>query len=131
MSPTHPFDAFLPGTGRFKADLAVANIDYNATKKDTVSLKYYYQHDPTLAPYAFSSVPGFTEHLDSGAQVASIITPTSSNPTSARTETLRFPSREDLRDNEQPFGPNPFPGGSVGTVSINEFGSNYFPGVSI
>ena len=34
-------------------------------------------------------------------------------------------------DNEQPFGPQAIPGGSLGTVSINEFGSNYFPGVSI
>src|SRR6202041_2151052 len=72
LSPTHPFNAFLPGTGPFKADIAVANLDYNATSKDTIALKYYYQHDPTLAPYAYSSVPGFTEHLDSGSQVAAI-----------------------------------------------------------
>ena len=38
-TPTHPYNAFLPGTARFKADLAVANIDYNATAKDTVSLE--------------------------------------------------------------------------------------------
>src|ERR1700722_5827230 len=54
MTPTHPFNAFLPGTGRFKADTAVANLDYNATNKDTISLKYFYQHDPTIAPYAYS-----------------------------------------------------------------------------
>ena len=58
ISPTHPFNAFLPGTGRFKADMGVANLDYNASSKDTISLKYYYQHDPTIAPYAYSSVPG-------------------------------------------------------------------------
>ncbi len=55
----HLDNAFLPGTGRFTADLAVADIDYNATKKDTLSLKYFYQHDPTLSPYSYSSVPGF------------------------------------------------------------------------
>ena len=53
--------------------MAVADLDYNATSKDTLALKYFYQHDPTLAPYSYSSVPGFTEHLDSGAQVFSII----------------------------------------------------------
>ncbi len=73
LTVTHPFNAFIPGTGRFKADMAVANLDYIATAKDTISLKYYYQHDPTLAPYAYSNVPGFTEHLDSGAQVFAII----------------------------------------------------------
>ena len=90
MTPQHPFDAFLPGTGRFKADMAVADLDYNATKKDTVALKYYYQHDPTLAPYAFSSVPGFTEHLDSGAQVASINNTYLVKPNLSTQETFGF-----------------------------------------
>ncbi len=53
--------------------MGVADLDWNATARDTLALKYYYQHDPTLAPYAYSSVPGFTQHLDSGAQVASIM----------------------------------------------------------
>ena len=34
---THLDNAFIPGTGRFKADLAVADLDYNATKKDTLA----------------------------------------------------------------------------------------------
>jgi hypothetical protein len=131
LSATHPFNAFLPGTGHFKADIAVANIDYNATAKDTVSLKYYYQHDPTLAPYAYSSVPGFTEHLDSGAQVFSIINTYLVRPNLSTTQTIGFIREKTYVDNEQPFGPGAIPGGSLGTVSINEFGSNYFPGVSI
>jgi Carboxypeptidase regulatory-like domain len=131
LSPTHPFNAFLPGTGHFKADIAVANLDYNATAKDTVTLKYYYQHDPTLAPYAYSSVPGFTEHLDSGAQVFSIINTYLVKPNLSTTQTLGFIREKTWVDNEQPFGPGAIPGGSLGTVSINEFGSNYFPGVSI
>ena len=32
--------------------------------------KYYYQHDPSTSPYAYSNVPGFTEHMDTGSQVA-------------------------------------------------------------
>src|SRR5215472_512496 len=130
-TPTHPYNAFLPGTGRFKADLAVANLDYNATTKDTLSLKYYYQHDPTIAPYAFSSVPGFAEHLDSGAQVFSIINTYLAKPTLSTTETLGFIREKDWANNEQPFGPSSIPGGSLGTASINTFGSAYFPGISI
>jgi Carboxypeptidase regulatory-like domain len=131
LSPTHPFDAFLPGTGRFKADMLAANLDYNATTKDTVALKYYYQHDPTLAPYAYSSIPGFTEHLDSGAQVFSIINSYLLKSNLSTTQTIGFLREKTSMDNEQPFGPKAIPGGSFGTVSINEFGSNYFPGVSI
>ncbi|WP_433971807.1 TonB-dependent receptor domain-containing protein [Tunturiibacter lichenicola] len=131
LTPTHPFNAFLPGTGRFKADMGVANLDYNITSKDTLSLKYYYQHDPTLAPYAYSSVPGFTEHLDSGAQVFAITNTYLVKPNLSTTQTMGFIREKTWVDNEQPFGPAAIPGGSLGTVSINEFGSNYFPGVSI
>ena len=111
--------------------MVVANLDYNATTKDTVALKYYYQHDPTLAPYAYSSVPGFTEHLDSGAQVFSIINTYLIKPNLSTTQTLGFLREKTYADNEQPFGPGAIPGGSLGNVTINEFGSNYFPGVSI
>ena len=75
---------------------AVANLDYNATSKDTVSLKYFYQHDPTLAPYSYSSVPGFTEHLDSGAQVASIINTLVLKSNLSTTQTLGYRPRERL-----------------------------------
>jgi hypothetical protein len=131
MTPTHPFNAFLPGTGRFKADMAVADVDYNATKKDTIALKYYYQHDPTLAPYSLSSVPGFTEHLDSGAQVASINNTYLVKPNLSTQETFGFIREKIYETNEQPFTPEAIPAGSLGNVSINEFGSTYFPGVSI
>jgi hypothetical protein len=131
LSSTHPFNAFLPGTGRFKADMAVANLDYNATSRDTIALKYFYQHDPTLAPYSYSSVPGFTEHLDNGAQVFSIINTYLVKPNLSTTQTIGFLREKTYGTNEQPFGPSAIPGGSQGNVSINQFGSGYFPGVSI
>ena len=131
LSPHHQFDSFLPGTGRFKADQAVANLDYNATTRDTVALKYYYQHDPTLAPYAFSSVPGFTEHLDSGAQVFSVTNTYIVKNNLSTNQSVGFLREKTWADNEQPFGPASIPGGSAGTASINTFNSKYFPGVSI
>jgi hypothetical protein len=130
-SASHLDNAFLPGTARFKADLAVADLDYNATKKDTLSLKYFYQHDPTIAPYGYSNVPGFDEHLDSGAQVASIINTLVIKSNLSTTETLGFIREKNWGDNVQPFGPNSIPGGAAGTGSINMFESNAFPGVSI
>jgi hypothetical protein len=128
LSPGHPFDAFLPGTGRFKADMAVANLDWNATEKDTVALKYYYQHDPTLAPYAYSSVPGFTEHLDSGSQVFAINNTYLVKPNLSTTQNIGLVREKTWADNEQPFGPTNVPGCNN---CFNVFGSSYFPGVSI
>ncbi|MGA7242383.1 MAG: TonB-dependent receptor [Terracidiphilus sp.] len=127
----HLDNAFLPGTGRFTADLAVADIDYNATKKDTLSLKYFYQHDPTLSPYSYSSVPGFAEHLDSGAQVASITNSYLVKPNLSTTQTFGLLREKNWADNQQAFGPGSIPGGAAGTGAINMFGSNYFPGISI
>jgi hypothetical protein len=131
ITPAHLDNAFIPGTGRFTADLAVANLDYNATSKDTLALKYYYQHDPTLAPFSYSSVPGFTEHLDSGAQEFSINNTLILKSNLSTTQTIGFLREKDWGDNQQPFSPTSIPGGSAGTGSINMFGSNYFPGISV
>jgi Carboxypeptidase regulatory-like domain/TonB dependent receptor len=127
----HVDNAFIPGTGRFTADLAVADLDYNASAKDTLSLKYFYQHDPTVAPFSYSSVPGFSEHLDSGAQVASIINTLIIKSNLSTTQTLGIIREKNWADNQQPFGPGSIPGGSAGTGAINMFGSNYFPGISV
>jgi hypothetical protein len=131
LSSTHPSNAFLPGTGRFKADMAVADLDYNATSKDTISLKYYYQHDPTLAPYAYSNVPGFTQHLDAGAHVFSINNTYLVKSNLSTQQTLGFLREKIYSTNEQPFTPQSIPGGTYGAGSIDTFGSSYFPGVSI
>ncbi|MBB5057199.1 hypothetical protein HDF16_001884 [Granulicella aggregans] len=130
LTSTHPNNAFLPGTGRFKADMAVADLDYNATSKDTIALKYYYQHDPTIAPYAYSNVPGFTQHLDAGAHVFAINNTYIVRSNLSTQETLGYVREKIYSTNEQPFGPQSIPSGT-GTASINAFGSTYFPGVSI
>ncbi len=133
VGPTaaHLDNAFIPGTGRFKADTAVADLDYNASSKDTLAFKYFYQHDPTIAPFAYSSVPGFSEHLDSGAQVATITNTLTLKSNLSTTQTIGILREKNWGDNEQPFGPGSIPGGAAGTGSINMFGSNYFPGISI
>jgi hypothetical protein len=127
----HLDNAFIPGTGYFKSSQGVADLDWNATSKDTLSLKYFYQHDPTIAPYSYSSVPGFTEHLDSGAQEFSINNTLLLKSNLSTTETLGVLREKNWADNSQAFGPSSIPGGAYGTGSINVFGSNYFPGISI
>ena len=126
----HVDNAFIPGTGRFTADMAVADLDYNATTKNTVALKYYYQHDPTLAPFAYSSVPGFTEHLDSGAQVFSITNTYLIKSNLSTTQTIGFLREKNYADNQQPFTPQSVPG-CPQSPCIDTFGSTYFPGISV
>jgi Carboxypeptidase regulatory-like domain/TonB dependent receptor len=131
LQPGEVFNAFVPGTATFIGDQAVANLDYNATSKDTLALKYYYQHDPTAAPYAYSNVPGFTQKLDAGSQVFSINNTYLVGSNLSTQETLGFLREKLYNTNEQPFGPSSIPGGSYPSASIDTFGSNYFPGLSI
>jgi Carboxypeptidase regulatory-like domain/TonB dependent receptor len=131
LDPTHVFNAFIPGTAYFTGDQAVANLDYNATSKDTLALKYYYQHDPTVAPFAYSNVPGFTQKLDAGTQVFSINNTYLVGSNLSTQQTLGFIREKLYNTNDQAFGPSNIPSGSYPTASIDTFGSNYFPGVSI
>ena len=113
LDPTHTFNAFIPGTAYFIGDQAVANLDYNATSKDTLALKYYYQHDPTVAPYAYSNVPGFTQKLDAGSQVFSINNTYLIGSNLSTQETLGFLREKIYNTNDQAFGPQNIPGGAT------------------
>jgi hypothetical protein len=119
----HPYNVSLPGTAYFIADQLVGDLDWNAGPKDILALKYYYQHDPTTAPYAFSNVPGFDQHMDAGSQVFSINNVNVLRPNLSVTETLGVIREKIYSTNQQPFGPS--------TVGVNNLGSSYYSGVSI
>jgi hypothetical protein len=123
-----PSNAFETGTSRFIADQLVTNLDWNATSKDLVSLKYYYQHDPNSTPYATSSVPGFDEHLDAGAQVFTINNIQTLSSTFSLTETLGFVREKAYSTNDQLWSPGQ--AGSPVAGMTSSFGS-YFPGITI
>ncbi|MGA7290711.1 MAG: carboxypeptidase regulatory-like domain-containing protein [Terriglobales bacterium] len=127
---TFPENAISPGTAFFTADQAVANLDWDRSPKDTISAKYYYQHDPTVAPYAYSNVAGFPQHLDAGSQVASITNTQSLKPNLSITEVLGILREKVYSTTGQPFTPQSF-AGQTGTAPINTFGSSFFPGISI
>jgi hypothetical protein len=118
-----PENVFLTQPAYFISDQAVSNLDYLATSKDTLSLKYYYQHDPTRAPFGFSSVKGFPQHLDAGSQVASITNTQSLSPNFSIAEVFGFIREKIYSTIAQPFTPQ--------SVGINAFGSTIFPGITI
>ena len=118
-----PENAFLTQPAYFTNDQVVADIDYQASSKDTVALKYYYQHDPTLAPFGYSAVEGFPQRLDAGGHVASITNSQSIGPNFSVVEVLGFSREKVYSTIGQPFSP--------GSVGINALGSNVFPGITI
>ncbi|HUD64119.1 MAG TPA: TonB-dependent receptor [Candidatus Sulfotelmatobacter sp.] len=118
-----PENVFITHPAYFISDQAVTNLDYMPTPKDTLSLKYYYQHDPTTAPFAFSSVRGFTQHLDAGSQVASITNTQTITPQFSVSEVFGFIREKVYSTIGQPFSPQ--------SMNINTFGSPVFPGITI
>ena len=118
-----PENAFITQPAYFISDQAVANLDYLATSKDTLALKYYYQHDPSVAPFGLSSVEGFPQHLDAGSQVASISNTQSLRPNLSVVEVFGFIREKVYSTMGQPFTPS--------AIGINAFGSNVFPGITI
>src|ERR1022692_3112953 len=129
-TPIFPENAISPGTAYFTADQAAVNLDWNQSTKDTVSVKYYYQHDPSLAPYAYSNVAGFAQRLDAGSQVASLTNTQTLRPNLSVTETLGILREKVYSTIAQPFSPQSF-AAQTGTTPINTFGSSYFPGITI
>ncbi|MGA9630258.1 MAG: TonB-dependent receptor [Candidatus Acidiferrales bacterium] len=133
-----PEDAEIPGTAYFWADQAVSNIDWNPNSTHSFSAKYYYQHDPTLAPYGYSSIAGFTQHLDAGSQVISLNHTQVVKPNLSVTETFGFIREKAYSTIAQPFTPaqlgsacQTMTGFSAADCTINTFGSSTFPGFTI
>jgi len=118
-----PENVFLTQPAYFISDQAVTDLDYLATSKDTLSLKYYYQHDPTTAPFGYSAVEGFPQHLDAGSQVASITNTQSITPSFSVAEVFGFIREKVYSTIGQPFTPQ--------SIGINNLGSSVFPGITI
>jgi len=118
-----PENVFITQPAYFITDQAVSDLDYLVSSTDTLALKYYYQHDPTTAPFGFSSVQGFTQKLDAGSQVASITNTQSLKPTLSLTEVFGFIREKIYSTIGQPFTPQ--------QMNINAFGSSVFPGITI
>ena len=137
-SVAFPENAEIPGTAYFIANQAVADLDWNPNTSHSFAAKYYYQHDPSIAPYGYSSVSGFTQHLDAGSQVASLNHTQILRPNLSVTEIFGFVREKAYSTIDQPFTTSQlaafvqkFTGASAAQSTINNFGSPFFPGISI
>ena len=74
----------------FKADQVNGNIDYNFSAKDRIAGKYYFQNDPTFAPFAISQAGNFPQQLSAGSQLFSLENTTTISPNAVWTQRLGF-----------------------------------------
>ncbi len=134
-----PEDAEVPGTAIFMAHQAVADLDWNPNTSHSFAVKYYYQHDPTIAPYGFSMFQGFSQHLDAGSQVISLSHTQIVKSNLSVTEVFGFIREKAYSTLSQPFNLSQFTTAcqtltldtTPGDCTINTLGANFFPGLSI
>jgi carboxypeptidase family protein len=107
----------------FKANQVNGNVDYNFSSSDRLAAKYYFQRDPTGAPFAVSSVVGFPESLQAGSQVLSLDNTTVLTPNTTWEQRFGFIRQIANATTTQPFTP--------GSVGITLPGGQLFPGINI
>jgi hypothetical protein len=149
MLEAFPENAEVPGTALFLAHQAVADLDWNPNSSHSFSAKYYYQHDPTIAPYAYSMFAGADQHLDAGSQVLSLSHTQIVKSNLSITEIFGFIREKAFSTLDQPFTPQQFAtfaaslpevasalqGGGITSDDLLIHNlistSNIFPGISI
>lgn len=72
IAPNLAPNVFLNGSSFFRADEAIASLDYNIKANDHLSGKYYYQHSPNVSPFTNSNTAGYPATEDAGAQVGAL-----------------------------------------------------------
>lgn len=118
------YNAFIVGPHTtFNADQVNGNIDYNFSARDRLSAKYYYQNDPTFAPFAVSQVGGFPQQLSAGSQLFSLENTTTISPNAIWTQHFGF-----IREKAYANTSNQFTNKDYG-MSIFNFPN--VPGISI
>jgi hypothetical protein len=141
-------NVFLKGTSRLNSDQATVAFDYDATKNDRVSSKYFYQTAPVTRPFGFSQTGGFPVTAHNGAQVFSLGNTIAIGQKINWEQRVGFVREGTFSDYKQSFtggnlgvGGNQdffngatFAGGVMPGIEISAFGSNdtqYGPGLDI
>ena len=116
-------DASLVSTSVFKGDQATASLDYSPSASDRLSAKYFYQHLPTVSPYADSNFSGFPEFEDNGAQVASLSNAINLGPHVNWTQVIGIARQKVYSNFSQAL--------TASDVGITMPGGNFFPGIEL
>ncbi len=114
---------FLGAPSKFQADQANGNATYIISSKDTLSAKYYFQHDPTESPFSSTNLEGFPQKFNAGSQVFSLENTVILSPRLSWDQKVGILRMNVQSLTGQPFGPS--------AVGINLFGSPALPGITI
>jgi Carboxypeptidase regulatory-like domain len=121
-------NVYLIGTARLSSDLANISLDYDATKTDRISAKYYYQNAPVTRPFGYSDTAGFPVTQHNGAQVFSLGNTVSIGPRLNWEQRLGFVRMGSFSNYSQTFA-----GGNLGVSAAqpDNLAANVMPGLQI
>jgi hypothetical protein len=121
---TQEYNSLIRGSAAtFKADQVNGNIDYNFSSGDRLAGKYYFQNDPTSAPFAVSQTDGFPQTLQASSQVFSLDNTTVLSPNATWEQRFGFIRQIANATTGQPFAPS--------TVGLILPAGELFPGIDI
>ncbi len=105
-------------------DQGIANVDYHASDRDRLAVKYYVQSDPTTNPFgAVGGSLGFPQQLNAGSQVGSIDNTLILTPTLTWEQRAGFTRLHAYSQTGQAFTPS--------TFGISLLGATTFPQIDI
>ena len=118
----------LVGTARLRTDQATLALDYDATNRDRISAKYYFQNAPVTRPFGFSQVAGFPVTAHNGAQVFSLGNTIALGPRINWEQRLGYVREGTFSGYSQAFA-----GGNLGVSAAqpDNLAANSLPGIEI
>jgi hypothetical protein len=116
------YDAALSGPSTFSQKQSVGDLDYLLNDRERLSLKTFYQDNPTSSPFG-SAVLGFPKVTKAGAPTLTLGSTTVLTPNMTWENRASAVRQYTYVKTDQPFTP--------GSLGINVFGSTNFPAIEV
>ena len=117
------YDAVVEGpNARSSVDQGIGNIDYNISDMDRLTVKGYYQNDPTTNPFgAVGDLLGFPQQLQAGSAVASVSNTVILSPNLTWQQHAGFTRLHAYSQTQQQFSPGAFGMNLLGATDFPQF----------
>jgi hypothetical protein len=117
------YDAVVQGpNSTAPVNQGIANVDYQVSKKDRLSGKYYIQDNPTTNPFgAVGSLLGFSQQLSAGSDVGSIMNTVILSPSVTWEQHVGFTRLRAYAATGQDFSPTQLGMSLLGSKTFPQF----------
>ncbi|MHB8502677.1 MAG: TonB-dependent receptor domain-containing protein [Candidatus Acidiferrales bacterium] len=117
------YDAVVQGPNSVaNVDQVIAGVDFVPNTKDRLSVKYYFQNDPTTNPFgAVGSLLGFAQQLAAGSQVVSLSNTVILSPSITWEQHAGFTRLRAYANTHQDFTPSSMGIGLLGSATFPQF----------